>query len=235
MTYRPHGRHLIAGEWVGSEDTFASDPASGPSYAFSLGTVDLVDAACAAAEAAFEVYSATTREVRAQFLEAIAAEIELRGAAITEIGHQETGLPPARLEGERGRTTGQLRLFAAHIRQGDYLDRRRDLALPDRQPLPRPEIRLMQRPIGPVAVFGASNFPLAFSTAGGDTASALAAAQPADYPSKPIRLVVPYAPGGIADLLGRVVAQPLGTLYGRALVVENRSGSGGHDATNRRG
>lgn len=178
MTYRPHGRHLIAGEWVGSEDTFASDPASGPSYAFSLGTVDLVDAACAAAEAAFEVYSATTREVRAQFLEAIAAEIELRGAAITEIGHQETGLPPARLEGERGRTTGQLRLFAAHIRQGDYLDRRTDLALPDRQPLPRPEIRLMQRPIGPVAVFGASNFPLAFSTAGGDTASALAAGCP---------------------------------------------------------
>jgi NADP-dependent aldehyde dehydrogenase len=82
------------------------------------------------------------------------------------------------LGGERGRTTGQLRLFAAHIRQGDYLDLRHDAALPGRKPLPRPDIRLEQRPIGPVAVFGASNFPLAFSTAGGDTASALAAGCP---------------------------------------------------------
>lgn len=178
MTYTPHGCHLIAGEWVASRETFASDPASGPSHEFSAGTADLVGAACAAAEAAFDTYSATTREARAQFLEAIAAEIDLRGAAITEIGHQETGLPTARLEGERGRTTGQLRLFAAHIRKGDYLDRRVDAALPQHQPLPRPEIRLMQRPIGPVAVFGASNFPLAFSTAGGDTASALAAGCP---------------------------------------------------------
>ena len=178
MTYTPHGRHLIAGEWVASRETFGSDPASGPSHEFSAGSADLVAAACASAEAAFDAYSTTTRAARAQFLEAIAAEIEARAAAITEIGHQETGLPTARLEGERGRTTGQLRLFAAHIRNGDYLDRRVDAALPERQPLPRPEIRLMQRPIGPVAVFGASNFPLAFSTAGGDTASALAAGCP---------------------------------------------------------
>ena len=178
MTYTPHGRHLIAGEWVASGQSFASEPASGPSHAFGVGTVELVDAACEAAEGAFEAYSATSREARAAFLEAIAAEIEARGAAITEIGHQETGLPTARLEGERGRTTGQLRLFAAHIRKGDYLDRRTDAALPERQPIPRPEIRLMQRPIGPVAVFGASNFPLAFSTAGGDTAAALAAGCP---------------------------------------------------------
>ena len=87
-------------------------------------------------------------------------------------------LPEARLQGERGRTTGQLRLFATHIRDGAYLDRRHDTALPDRQPLPRPDLRMMQRPIGPVAVFGASNFPLAFSTAGGDTAAALAAGCP---------------------------------------------------------
>eukprot|EP01031_Cornospumella_fuschlensis_P050868 gene50868-62214_t len=94
------------------------------------------------------------------FLRAIADEIEARAEAITEIGSQETGLPEARLQGERGRTTGQLRLFADHIEAGAYLDRRFDAALPERQPAPRPEIRLIQRPIGPVAVFGASNFPL---------------------------------------------------------------------------
>jgi NADP-dependent aldehyde dehydrogenase len=112
------------------------------------------------------------------FLETIAEEIEARAEAITDIGSKETGLPTARLVGERGRTVMQLRLFASHIRQGDYLDRRHDAALPERQPLPRPELRMVQRPIGPVAVFGASNFPLAFSVAGGDTASALAAGCP---------------------------------------------------------
>ena len=90
----------------------------------------------------------------------------------------DQGLPEARLQGERGRTTGQIRLFASHILAGDYLDRRHDRALPDRAPLPRPDLRVIQRPIGPVAVFGASNFPLAFSTAGGDTAAALAAGCP---------------------------------------------------------
>ncbi|MGL4321384.1 MAG: aldehyde dehydrogenase (NADP(+)), partial [Paracoccaceae bacterium] len=130
------------------------------------------------AEAAFAAYAATTRATRAAFLNRIADEIDARGAAITEIGTQETGLPAARLEGERGRTTGQLRLFAAHILKDGWLDRRHDAAMPDRAPLPRPDIKLIQRPIGPVAVFGASNFPLAFSVAGGDTASALAAGCP---------------------------------------------------------
>ena len=178
MTFTPHGKHLIAGEWVGTADRFSSEPAHGPVHGFSVGTVELVNRACAAAEEAFWSYGYASRETRAAFLEAIADEIEARAEAITEIGTQETGLPAARLQGERGRTTGQLRLFAAHIRAGDYLDRRIDAALPDRQPLPRPEIRLMQRPVGPVAVFGASNFPLAFSTAGGDTAAALAAGCP---------------------------------------------------------
>jgi alpha-ketoglutaric semialdehyde dehydrogenase len=178
MTSAPHGRHLIAGDWVASTETFPNAPISGTPALFSAGTVEQVDAACRAAEAAFAAYSATSREVRAVFLEAIAEEIDARGATITEIGTLETGLPAGRLEGERGRTTGQLRLFASHIRKGDYLDRRTDAALPDRTPLPRPEIRLMQMPVGPVAVFGASNFPLAFSTAGGDTASALAAGCP---------------------------------------------------------
>jgi NADP-dependent aldehyde dehydrogenase len=176
--FTPHGKHLVAGDWVASAETFASEPAHGPSYKFSVGTVDLVNTACEAAEDAFWTYGYTSREERAVFLEAIADEIEARAEAITEIGTQETGLPEGRLQGERGRTTGQLRLFATHIREGAYLDRRIDEALPDRQPLPRPELRMIQRPIGPVAVFGASNFPLAFSTAGGDTAAALAAGCP---------------------------------------------------------
>jgi alpha-ketoglutaric semialdehyde dehydrogenase len=172
------GRHLIAGTWVAGETTFASSPASGQAHDFSVGTPAHVDAACQAAETAVWSYSALPREARASFLERIADEVEARGAEITTIGHQETGLPPARLEGERGRTCGQLRLFANHIRQSDYLDRRDDPAQPDRKPLPRPALTLIQRPVGPVAVFGASNFPLAFSVAGGDTASALAAGCP---------------------------------------------------------
>lgn len=177
-TFTPHGNHLIAGDWVAGVATFNSDPAHGPAHAFSVGTPALVDAACQAAEDAFWSYGYTTREERAAFLNAIADEIEARADAITLIGTQETGLPQARLQGERGRTTGQLRLFADHILKGDHLDRRHDAALPDRQPLPRPDLKMVQRPIGPVAVFGASNFPLAFSTAGGDTASALAAGCP---------------------------------------------------------
>ena len=176
--FKPHGKHLIAGDWVAGETTFASDPATGAAFDYAVGTPGLVDRACQAAEDAFWVYGYSSREERARFLEAIADEIEARGPQITWIGTSETGLPAARLEGERGRTTGQLRLFAAHIRDGAYLDRRYDAALPDRQPLPRPELFMMQRPIGPVAVFGASNFPLAFSTAGGDTAAALAAGCP---------------------------------------------------------
>lgn len=172
------GKHLINGEWVAGPQTFTSAPAHGQSHEFVMGTPAHVDAACAAAEAAFPVYSATTRAARAAFLNLIADEIDARGTAITEIGTQETGLPVARLEGERGRTTMQLRLFAAHILKDDWLDRHHDTALPDRQPAPRPDLKLIQRPIGPVAVFGASNFPLAFSVAGGDTASALAAGCP---------------------------------------------------------
>ena len=174
----PHGKHLIAGNWISGADSFASTPAHGPSHRFSVGTPAHVDAAVKAAEVAFETYGLSSRAERAGFLNAIADEIEARAEAITLIGTQETGLPEARLQGERGRTTGQLRLFASHILAGDYLDRRHDLAQPDRKPLPRPDMKMVQRPIGPVAVFGASNFPLAFSTAGGDTAAALAAGCP---------------------------------------------------------
>lgn len=168
-------KHFIAGKWVDGPNSFTSNPAHGPAREFALGTVELVDRAAIAAEEAFWEYGYTSREHRATFLNAIADEIDNRGDEITAIGTQETGLPEARLIGERGRTTGQLRLFATLILAGDYLDRRHDVALPDRAPLPRPDIKMIQRPIGPVAVFGASNFPLAFSVAGGDTASALAA------------------------------------------------------------
>ena len=172
------GHHLIAGQWTPGHDTFQSSPTTGAARSFAVGTPAHVDAAVRAAEVAFPTFRATGRAARAAFLIRIADEIEARGAEITEIGTSETGLPAARLDGERGRTTGQLRLFAAHILQDGWLDRRHDAALPDRQPAPRPDLKMMQRPIGPVAVFGASNFPLAFSVAGGDTASALAAGCP---------------------------------------------------------
>jgi len=174
----PHGKHLIAGEWIGTDTQFLSDPVQGAASSFSAGTVALVDQAVTAAEDAFWSFGYSSQDDRAQFLNAIADEIEARADDITAIGSSETGLPEARLQGERGRTVGQLRLFASHILDGAYLDRQHDRALPDRTPLPRPDIQLTKRPVGPVAVFGASNFPLAFSTAGGDTASAFAAGCP---------------------------------------------------------
>lgn len=176
--FTPHGKHLIGGQWVAGKATFQSSPAHGAVHTYSVGTPEHVNAAAQAAEDAFWSYGYSSRAERAKFLNAIADEIEARADAVTEIGTSETGLPEARLQGERGRTTGQLRLFASHILAGDYLDRRHDAAMPDRAPLPRPDMKMVQRPIGPVAVFGASNFPLAFSTAGGDTAAALAAGCP---------------------------------------------------------
>jgi len=178
MTHTPHGAHWIAGEKVKGPEHFTASPADGPPHSFSAGTPTDVARACEAAEAAFWSFGSSSTEERAGLLEAIAEEIDARADAITATGCRETGLPEGRLQGERGRTTGQLRLFADHIRKGDWLDRRHEPALPDRQPAPRPDLRMMQRPIGPVAVFGASNFPLAFSVGGGDTAAALAAGCP---------------------------------------------------------
>ncbi|MBU29269.1 MAG: aldehyde dehydrogenase (NADP(+)), partial [Gammaproteobacteria bacterium] len=178
MKYQLKLKHLIAGNWVGGSESFKSSPSSGSSHSFPVGTNELVDQAVKDAEKAFITYSQTSRQDRANFLRVIAEEIDALGDAITAIAGEETGLPSARLEGERGRTCGQLRMFSDVLEKGDYLDCRHDVALPERTPLPRPELRLMQLPVGPIAVFGASNFPLAFSTAGGDTASALAAGCP---------------------------------------------------------
>ncbi|MFB6367339.1 aldehyde dehydrogenase (NADP(+)) [Paenibacillus elgii] len=171
------GKHYIGGEWVDGSGTFVNQPTVGEPDVFSSGTVELVNRAAALAQAAFGAYASLSRNERGIFLEAIAEEIEALGESLIEMAMKETALPHSRLTGERGRTVNQLRLFASHIRQGDYLDRRRDEALPERNPA-RPDLRLMQVPVGPVAVFGASNFPLAFSVAGGDTAAALAAGCP---------------------------------------------------------
>ncbi|WP_151962892.1 aldehyde dehydrogenase (NADP(+)) [Acinetobacter oleivorans] len=144
-------------------------------YEFHHASEQEVNQACEAASQAFKTYRHTSSEQRATFLENIADELDALSTDFLEIVSQETALPLARLQGERARTSGQMRLFAKVVRRGDFLGARIDTALPERQPLPRPDLRQIKIGVGPVAVFGASNFPLAFSTAGGDTASALAA------------------------------------------------------------
>lgn len=142
---------------------------------FTQATPGEVAAAAEAAEAAFVEYNGMAPERRAQFLDAIADQLDALGDSFIATVCRETALPAARIQGERGRTSNQLRLFAKVLRRGDYLAARIDRAQPHRQPLPRPDLRQYRTGVGPVAVFGASNFPLAFSTAGGDTAAALAA------------------------------------------------------------
>jgi NADP-dependent aldehyde dehydrogenase len=172
------GGHLIDGCWeCGAGEVFASEPATGAPRRFASATAAEVEAAARAAEDAFGAYSVTTAQQRARFLDRIAAEMQAREGDIIAIASAETGLPETRIKSELARTTGQLRLFSQHILQRGWLDIRHDPALPSRTP-PRPDLRLIQRPVGPVAVFSASNFPLAFSVAGGDTASALAAGCP---------------------------------------------------------
>ncbi len=175
------GEFFIGAERVSSRNTFnAVDPSSGEILkpAFACASEADVGRACALAAESFDAYRETTLAGRAAFLERIADEIMDIGDALVERGAAETGLPRARIEGERGRTVGQLRLFAEVVRQGDWTGARIDSAMPDRTPLPRADLRQRKIPLGPVAVFGASNFPLAFSVAGGDTASALAAGCP---------------------------------------------------------
>ncbi|WP_369302941.1 aldehyde dehydrogenase (NADP(+)) [Pseudomonas sp. N2-5-1-1] len=176
----------------------ATDAPLEPAYAG--GSREHVEQACALAWAAFDTYRETSLAERAGFLDVIADTIEALGDELIERAMAETGLPRPRIQGERGRTCAQLRSFARSVRAGEWLGVRVDTAQPERQPLPRPDLRQRQVPLGPVAVFGASNFPLAFSVAGGDTASALAAGCP----------VVVKAHGahpGTSELVGRAVAQ----------------------------
>lgn len=167
------GRVAIDGE---GEVFHAVDPASGSSLepAYVEAGAAEVDSAARAAEDAFRSYGRSTAADRARFLRAIADELMALGDAWLERAHAETALPLARLQGERGRTVNQLRLFADVLEEGSWVEARIDPADISRTP-PRPDIRRMLVPLGPVAVFGASNFPFAFSVAGGDTASALAA------------------------------------------------------------
>ncbi len=199
----PTGQMLIAGRPVeGTGPTIHGfDPTAGTDLqpAYRYGTLADVEAACAAAAEAFPAYRSTTAERRAQFLEAVAANIEAAKDAIVARAVAETGLPRARLTGEVRRTTGQLRLFADVLREGSWNEARIDTPLPDRTPLPRPDIRQRSIPLGPVAVFGASNFPLAFSVAGGDTASALAA-------GCPVVVKGHDAHPGTSELVGRAIA-----------------------------
>ncbi|SPC18362.1 Alpha-ketoglutaric semialdehyde dehydrogenase [Cupriavidus oxalaticus] len=173
--------------------------------AFGGATPAQLDQACALAWQAFDTYREISPERRADFLEAIAANILALGDALVDRCVAESGLPRGRIEGERGRTVGQLRLFAGMLRQGDFLELRVDPAQPERQPLPRPDLRLRHIPLGPVAVFGASNFPLAFSVAGGDTASALAA-------GCPVVVKAHSAHPGTSELVGRAVQQAVAEL-----------------------
>ena len=176
----------------------ATDMPLEPAYAGGDG--EQVEQACALAWAAFDTYRETTLADRARFLETIAANIEALGDELIERASAETGLPRARIQGERGRTCGQLRTFARTVRLGEWLDVRVDSAQPQRQPLPRADLRQRHIALGPVAVFGASNFPLAFSVAGGDTASALAA-------GCPVIVKAHSAHPGTSELVGRAIAQ----------------------------
>jgi alpha-ketoglutaric semialdehyde dehydrogenase len=144
---------------------------------FSVATEKEINEAISKATSAFEIYKRTSFEERAEFLDTIADEI-MQLDELVQRAHFESGLPEARITNERGRTVGQLKLFASLLREGSFVEAIIDTALPDRKPLPRADLRRMFHPVGPVAVFAASNFPLAFSTAGGDTASALASGCP---------------------------------------------------------
>lgn len=161
-----------------------------------------VERAAVAAKDAFPAFRATTPEVRATLLERIAALLAERGGAIVERAMLETGLARPRLEGELARTTNQLRSFAALVREGSWVDAVIDHADLSRAPLPKPDVRTLSLPLGPVAVFGASNFPLAFSVAGGDTASALAAGCPVVVKGHPLH-------PGTGELAARAIVDAL--------------------------
>lgn len=176
------GKQIIGFEQSaeGTDTFYSVNPALGTKleYRFFKATEKEVDRACKKAAAAFQVYRKKSGVEKALFLETAANEIKALGDQLIDICCTETGLPKARIEGERGRTVNQLLLFASLLREGSWLDARIETAEPARAPLPKPDIRYMHVGVGPVVVFGASNFPLAFSVAGGDTASALAAGCP---------------------------------------------------------
>jgi len=196
------GQNLVAGRWSAQGDAtfFSINPRTKKegSVRFCNATGEEVDLAVTAAAEAFKTTRLYSAERLADFLDTAADEIEKLGAELIDTADAETGLGQPRLEGERGRTTSQLRLFGKLLREGSYVEAIIDSALPERKPAPRPSIKRMLVPLGPVAVFGASNFPLAFSVAGGDTASAFAAGCPVivkAHPSHP----------GTSELVARAI------------------------------
>ena len=193
------GSRLASG---GGPQFRALNPADGTQLppVFYSATRDELDSAARLAADAFPVYSRLPGRLKAELLRSIAANIEQIAEPLVARAIQETALPAARLQGETARTCNQLRLFADLVEEGSWVDARIDPALPERRPLPRPDIRSLLRPLGPVAVFAASNFPLAFSVAGGDTASALAA-------GNPVIVKAHAAHPGTSELVGHAVRE----------------------------
>jgi alpha-ketoglutaric semialdehyde dehydrogenase len=191
---------------AGSKTFRASNPATGESLEpdFHEATPEQIDLAARLAGEAFSVYAQTTGAMKAEFLNAIAANIEAAAEAIVERAHLETALPVARLQAETGRTVNQLRLFAKVVAEGSWAMPRIDRADANRKPAPKPDIRSMLRALGPVVVFSASNFPMAFSVAGGDTASALAA-------GNPVIVKAHSAHPGTSELVGEAVRKAVRT------------------------
>lgn len=196
------GKNMIGGELSaeGAQKFRALNPSTGALLDgdFVEATAAELDRALDLAARAFPVYRKVAPDQIAAFLERIGAEIVALGPSLIERTSAETGLPTARLEGERARTVGQLKMFADLVRDGSWVDARIDRPIPDRKPLPKPDVRRMLVPIGPVAVFCASNFPLAFSVAGGDTASALAAGNPVVVKANRVH-------PGCAELVGEAI------------------------------
>ncbi len=198
------GEHIIASTFTASKNhTFqATNPVSGETLSteFHEATQEEINQAVERAEDSFQAYRKKSGQEKAAFLEKIGEEIMALGDELITRCEQETGLPQGRLQGERGRTVNQLKLFAELLRDGTWVDARIDRAQPDRQPLPKPDVRQMHIALGPVGIFGASNFPLAFSVAGGDTASALAAG---------CSIVVKGHPAhpGTSELVGRAITR----------------------------
>lgn len=198
------GKNLI-GFTESSEGTVgiqAINPASGEPIGplFFKATASELDLAIHKANSAFAIYRKKSGAEKALFLETIASEIEGLGDSLIDRYIAESGLPAGRAQGERGRTIGQLRLFAQLLKEGSWVNAIIDTALRDRQPLAKPDLRAMERPLGPVGIFGASNFPLAFSVAGGDTVSALAAGCTVVFKGHPSHL-------GTSELVGRAILE----------------------------
>lgn len=197
-----HGKNIIGIQlsMKGTSSFSASNPSNGKSLepSFYEATEEEVNAAFEKADEAFESFQEVTRNRRANFLDKIADEIIGLGDDLIKRSMDETGLPEARMLGERGRTVNQLKLFANVVRDGSFLEISIDTAQAERIPLPKPDIRMINLAIGPVAIFGASNFPLAFSVAGGDTASALAAGCPVVVKAHP-------AHPGTSELVGMAI------------------------------